>query len=151
MLVAVEDQGADDDAAGRLPAVRPPQDGVDAGDELFDREGLGDIIVGAELQSDDFIGLVPLGRQHDDRERGQRLRPPDLAANLEAVDLGEHEVEQEESGPLPGQIAEQVVRLLESLEAVPGLLETDLQELEDVGFVVEGGDHRSHGLTSLRS
>ncbi len=49
------------------------------------------------------------------------------------------------------RITIEVLRLLESFEAVAGLPETDLQELEDVGLVVEGGDHWGHGSTSRPS
>ena len=43
------------------------QHSVDAGDELRGRERLDDVVVGAEPQPDDAVGLLALGRQQDDR------------------------------------------------------------------------------------
>ena len=53
-------------ASRRLPTPRPPQHRPDASDQLLGTEGLGDVVVAAELQTDDAVGLVGLGRQHDD-------------------------------------------------------------------------------------
>ena len=51
--------------AGRR--VQPPQHGVDAGDELGRRERLDDVVVGAEPQPDDAVGLLAARGQQDDR------------------------------------------------------------------------------------
>ena len=65
------------------------------GDELLGLERLDDVVVGTGLQPDDDVDGVALGREHDDRDAGLR---PDPAAHLDAVDPGQHDVEQHEIG-----------------------------------------------------
>src|SRR4051812_35845941 len=71
------------------------QDGPDAGGHLAGAERLDDVVVGAELEPDHAVGLLAAGGQHDDRHLGL---PPDLAADVVARAVGEHEVEQDEVG-----------------------------------------------------
>ena len=53
-------------------------------------EGFRQIVVGADLQPDDPVGVVAAGRQHQDRDGGAGAQAP---ADLEAVDVGQHDVE----------------------------------------------------------
>ena len=80
---------------GRL--VRPAEDGADPRCELAQRERLGHVVVGAELEADDLVDLGVLRGEHDDRHRGLGAEDP---ADLDARELGEHEVEQDEVGSL---------------------------------------------------
>src|SRR5918997_6104406 len=75
-------------------------------DEFPHGERLGDVVVGPQLQPHDPVYLVVLGRQHDD---GYVALGADPAADLRAVELGEHDVEDDE------------VRLV-GLEGLEGLL-----------------------------
>src|SRR3954453_1610337 len=69
------------------------QHGADAGGDLAGAERLDDVVVGAELEADHAVGLLAPGGQHDDRH----LRvAPDLAGDVVARAVGEHEVEQDE-------------------------------------------------------
>src|SRR5918994_93375 len=70
-----------------------PQHRLDAAAELAHRERLRDVVVGAELEAEDLVDLLGLGREHDDRHRAARA---DLAAHVEAVHLGHHHVEHDE-------------------------------------------------------
>jgi hypothetical protein len=45
------------------------QMGADAGQQHGEAEGLGDIVVGARLETQHGVGVGILGRQHDDRRR----------------------------------------------------------------------------------
>ena len=83
--------------AGRRAPPRPraAQHGADAGGDLTGAEGLDDVVVGAELQADHAVGLVAARGQHDDRHL--RLAP-DLAADVVAGAVGEHQVEEDEVG-----------------------------------------------------
>src|SRR5581483_3483041 len=49
----------------RLGGSRAAQDGADARRELARREGLRDVVVRAELEPDDAIGLLAARGQHD--------------------------------------------------------------------------------------
>ena len=65
-------------------------------DELAGAERLGQVVVGADLEADDEIGLGVTCGEHQHRDRSFTL---DLAADVEAVEAGEHEVEHHEVGP----------------------------------------------------
>ncbi len=64
-----------------------------AGHELAGREGLDEVVVRAELEADDTVLDLALGRQHDDGHIGGIA---DGAADALARELGEHEVEHDE-------------------------------------------------------
>src|ERR1700722_5277366 len=73
--------------------LRSPQRRLDPAGELAQRERLGDVVVGAELEPDDLVDLLGLGRQHDDRHRAAA---PQLPADLEPIDPRQHQVEHDE-------------------------------------------------------
>src|SRR5213593_182235 len=86
---------AKDGGRGGRGWAGPPEDGTGPGHDLARREGLRDVVIGAELQADDAVGLLALGREHDDR----RLRLcPDPPKDLQAIDPREHEIQQDEVG-----------------------------------------------------
>ncbi len=76
-----------------IDRVRPraAQHGPQARQQLPGAEGLGEVVVGAQLEAHHPVGLVAAGRQHDDRHRGARA---DAAAHLQAVEAGHHHVQQ---------------------------------------------------------
>src|SRR5690349_8166420 len=74
--------------------ARPPAERrADAGDQLGHLERLLDVVVGARLQPHHDVDRVAAGRQHHDR--GRRFAA-DLAADLETVHPGQHDVEQDQ-------------------------------------------------------
>ena len=91
----------EDDVAGadrRRPARRPlgpAQDGPDAGDELARAERLGQVVVGAELEPEQLVELVVASGEHHDRDRRVAAQ---LAGDVEAVEAGQAEVEDDEVG-----------------------------------------------------
>ena len=56
-------------------------------------ERLRNVVVGAELEPDDTVGVVPFGGQHHDRDLVIRADPP---ADLEPVDARQHHVEEDD-------------------------------------------------------
>ncbi len=62
------------------------------------RERLRDVVVGAELEPDDTVGLLAAGGQQDHGQIGVR---PDPATEREPVDPRQHHVEDDEAWPLP--------------------------------------------------
>ena len=93
---------ADDAAAGRVGEVPvgAPQQRLDPAHQLAQRERLGDVVVGAELEAHDLVELVVAGGQEQDRCLGPDGAQP--AEHLEAVDAGQADVEQDEVGRLVG-------------------------------------------------
>ena len=59
-------------------------------------EGLDDVVVGAGVEAGDFVAERVARGQHQDGRA--RLRGPHAPTDLEAVEAGQHDVEQEQSG-----------------------------------------------------
>ncbi len=91
------------EAPRRIPGRPPPGQvadgatghGPDAGDQLPHAERLGDTVVRPELQSDDPVGFLTPGSDHDDRDRGPGAQ---TAADSQTVHVGQPEVEQHQIG-----------------------------------------------------
>ena len=80
----------------------PPQQCPDTGLQLQNVEGLGEIVVRAALKTHELVGVLALGRQHDDGHVGKL---PDLHAGLQPVHLRHHHIQNDEVEPsLPGQL-----------------------------------------------
>ena len=78
--------------AARLGAA---QHRPDAGDHLGAAERLDHVVVGAELEADDAVGLGAAGGEDDDRDARAGA---DRAADVAAVAVGQVEVEQDQVG-----------------------------------------------------
>ena len=86
-------------AGTRLALGHPAEHGADAREELLDVERLGHVVVGAGVERGDLVGLAVARGQHHDRNVAERAHP---AQHLDAVDVGEPEVEQHDVGPAVG-------------------------------------------------
>jgi hypothetical protein len=62
-------------------------------EQLADREGLGDVIVGTDLEADHLVDLSVLCGQQDDRHRAVGA---DLATEIEAALARHHDVEDQQ-------------------------------------------------------
>jgi hypothetical protein len=79
------------DGSMRRPSTSAARRGANACDELLHREGLDDVVVGAELERADAVDLAAARADDDDRSADAFLaRGLDHAP---AVELGEHQVE----------------------------------------------------------
>lgn len=67
------------------------QDGLYPGHQLLGVEGLYHIVVGSQLQPQDLVEDLSLGRKHDDGDLGDGAQLP---AYLVAVDPREHQIQQ---------------------------------------------------------
>ena len=74
------------------PAARRKQR-TDAAPELPDRERLGDVVVGAELETEHLVELLAARGEHDDRHVALAAQP---LAHLQPVEPREHDVEDDE-------------------------------------------------------
>ena len=81
--------------AGLRAPRGPPQHGPHAGHQLAQAVGLGDVVVGADLERHDGVDLGALGRDHDD---GDLRAGADGPADVDARQLGQHEVQQQDVG-----------------------------------------------------
>src|SRR5215470_16455279 len=123
-----------------LAWTRPPQHRAYAGQQLTQRERLGQVIVGAQLQPAHTIDFLPARREHDD---GHVDRPsPELPTHVPAAQLGHHDVEDD-------QIRRRLHDLLQRLLAVEGagrlvalVAKVVLEPTHDLGLVVDDQDAR---------
>ncbi len=74
---------------------RAPERDPDASVQLIDAERLGDVVVGAAFERLDLLALVVATGQ--DQDGGRRLSP-DSADDLDAVHVGQAEIEQDDVG-----------------------------------------------------
>ena len=98
-LVAAQ---VDDQVAVLQPALLglgalagPAQHRLDPQHQLAGAERLGHVVVGAQLEADDPVGLGAERGQHDHRDVAAGAQP---AADLETVDPGQHQVEDHQVG-----------------------------------------------------
>jgi hypothetical protein len=120
--------------------VGPPQDRVDARHQLVRRERLDDVVVGAEPQPDDAVGLLAARGQQDDRKA--RARPalverPQPPHHLQPVEAGEHQVEDHEVRPAVARQLERVRPVGGDARLVAGALEVAREHLGDRRLVVD--------------
>ena len=130
----VDGRGADLQDLGRRRPFGAPQHRLDARDELGRRERFGHVVVGAELEPEHAVDLAVAGGEED---HGDRRRLPKPAAHLEAVDVGEPDVEHDEARPVLADRLDAVLAGggLHDPEALAA--EVELDQVGDVGLVVD--------------
>ena len=105
--------------------------------QLTRAERLGDVVVGAGLEADETIGLVPQRGQHDHRDRPPGAEP---AAHLETVDAGQHEVEDDEVRGLLGHPAQRLLPVTHAFDVVPVADEVPSDDVGHGRIVVDDHD-----------
>lgn len=83
---------------GQRGALDPAQQDMHPGGQLPHRERLGHVVVGADAEAHQHVGLVVPGGEHHHRHRTLGLDP---AAHLQAVEARQHHIEDQQIG-LPG-------------------------------------------------
>ncbi|MNL31347.1 hypothetical protein D3C87_1531310 [compost metagenome] len=111
------------------------QQGLDAGDQLAEAEGLDQVVVGADLEADDAVDLLALGGEHDDGD--VVLLAAQKAADLEAAQLGQHEVQNDQVGLRELDLLEGLLPIVGLYDLVALLHESELDGLDDHLFVVD--------------
>ena len=115
------------------------QERPDAAPELPDRERLRDVVVGAELEPEHLVELVVAGREHDDRHGALGAQ---ALADLEPVELREHDVEDDEVDGLLAEALERLLAVARRHDAEAVALERIGQKLLDGLLVVDEEDGR---------
>ena len=70
--------------------------GAHAGQQLGQAEGLGDVVVGTRIQTDDEIGVLAAGGEHEDG--GGQTLSAHLTGDIEPVDIGQAEIQHDDVG-----------------------------------------------------
>ena len=110
---------------------------LDARHQLTHGERLGNIVVCTQLETHDLVGLFLTGGQHDDRRVLFRAHPP---ADLEAVHLGQHDVEQNEVGRLGERLVQTLCAVIGRHGIVALAAEVEHQDIRDRLFVLDNED-----------
>jgi hypothetical protein len=122
--------------------MRAAQRGLDAGQQLGQGEGLGHVVVGAQLERCDLVVFVLAGGEHDDRDviagRADLLEHPQPAL------AWQRDVEQDQSGGPAGDLSEGGLAVVDDLGSVALQLEVQGQPLGD-GRVVLDDSHQRAG------
>jgi hypothetical protein len=128
------------DDVGRLerglvqPGLGAAEHGLDAGEQLARRERLRQVVVGAELESGDAVGLLVARRQHQDRD--VRVAA-DAAADLEPVNVRQAHVEHDDPNRAPFDFHERVLPALGPHHREPVALEIGPDERSDALVVLD--------------
>jgi hypothetical protein len=117
---------------------RAAEEDFHAREELAHREGLAEVVVGADLQPEDAVELFVAGGEKDDRRRLRHAA--NAPAELEAVHLGHRDVEDHEPGEFllkrtPGFESGRV-----ELDRIALAAHGESDRLADVVFVVDDRD-----------
>ena len=134
--------------ASRLLVLVPLEQAADRPLELLGAERLGHVLVGAAVLAPEDVLLLAAGGEEDHGGRlGGRVRL-DAAADLEAVHLRHHDVDDQQVGPLLAQLLQRLLAVLRQDHAVAQRLEVHLQDLADARRVVGHQDLAGHAAVS---
>ena len=131
--------------AGVVGDLRPPQHGVDPGDELLHLEGLDDVVVGAHLQTLDAVEDLALGGEHDD---GHPAGLPDLGGDGPAVHHRQHDVQQDQIRRLPLEFLHSPSAVSGDADIKPLFHQVHMDQVGDVAVILHYQDIASHGAPS---
>jgi len=106
------------------------------GQHLARVEGLGNVIVGAQLQPQDLVGVLHPRREHDDRGGGQARVAADAAGHLPAVQVGQHQVEEKQVGALIAQHRQRCGAIARHLHRISRLLQIPAQQPRNLPIIV---------------
>ena len=115
---------------------------LDARHELARVEGLRQIVVGADLETDDLVDVLVPGGQHQDRDVRALAH---AAADLEAVHVGQVEVEDDQRGLLGRDRVERGAAGADGLHDVAGVLQIEGDERRDRRLVLDDQDRLRGG------
>lgn len=113
---------------------------ADAEDEFAGAERLGDVIVGAEFETQNAVDFGGPGGEHDDGDAGGGGVAAEELADFQAVHLGEHDVEEDEIGGIEAGGLEGfgAVGGGDHLEA--GTFQIEGDQFDGIGLVVHDQD-----------
>jgi hypothetical protein len=127
----------------RRRAPRPAQDRLDPRGELAGRERLDHVVVGAELEPRDPVGLLVARREQD---HGHPTADP--PADLEAVDPRQSDVEHDERHRVTRKLSQRVLAAArpQHPESLPFQVRAD--ERADVALILDDHDRARHAAQS---
>jgi hypothetical protein len=128
--------GPEDLGAGGASS-RPAEHRSHARHQLFGTEGFDQVVIGAELEADDPVGLLAPRREHDD---GRARRATKLARDVEPVHARQAEIEHDQVGPVAPCARECGGSLAHHRHLESGDLEEIAQRARDLHLVLDDQD-----------
>ena len=136
-----DDRPPDEAAAGRHGRRRQaPQDRAHAQDQLLGGERLREVVIGAKGQPLDAIGLVLAGGQQQHAHVPRFVPAPQLGEDFEPGVPRQHQIEDDQIGPLFAGRAQRVRTGAGGRDAIAFLRKVIRNESRDVGLVVNNED-----------
>jgi len=123
-------------------AVGAAQQGFHAARQLAEAERLGQVVIGSDLESDHLVHLVGASGEEQDRDPGLAPDPP---ADLEPVDPGQTDVEQDELGRDLAEARDSLLASRNDAHCVALAFERDLDPAGNGRFVLDDHDGGGHG------
>ena len=117
---------------------------LDAGNQFPDEEGLYQIVIGADLESNNAIRLIGPGREENDRKGRQLRMSSDGLADINPIGVRKHHVKQQQVRLGMLKEYQSIFSALVTDEAVPLFFEVVPEQLVEVYIVFDQRD-RLHG------
>ena len=118
----------------------------DAGEKLLHRERLRDVVVRAQLEAEQLVALLDARREHEDRNPARLLVLLQLAADREAVHVGQVQVEDDEVRRADEELVDRDEAAGVALDLVaPVLLEVVREREGEIVVVLHDGDPLPRG------
>ena len=137
-LIEVEHEVIAHKGRGRRPRLStPPQCRPDPRHQFVHTEGLRDVIVRAFIERLHFVVALVPGGEHYDRYRSEE---PDTTQHLDAIDIGQAQVEHDHVGPLVRNRAERVAPVGHRLDLETTGPQVDPQGSQDRWVIVHDQD-----------
>ncbi len=130
----------DADAAGQLRRARAAQQRAHARDQLAHAEWLRQVVVGAALEAEHFVGLFAAGRQHQDRDVAVGRLSPDRPAHRDAVESRQHQVEHDDVERLRPRVAQPFVAVADRHDGQAFQPQVQRDQVADVRLVLDDED-----------
>jgi len=117
--------------------ARAAEDGVDTGNQLAHAERLGQIVVGADFETDDAIDFFAARSEHDHGDIGLAAQAPE---NFESIDVGQVDIQQDRGGPVTSTLFDALLAELRRAEVESFLREGPAQQLHHFAIVIDDQD-----------
>ena len=127
----------------------PPQQRLDAGQQLRHFERLGEIIVRAQLQPGDPVGDVATRCKHEDRQIDSAMAQ--FPADVESASAGQHDIEDGHLEIAAGRLNQSMLSVSASLYGVALPVQPLGQEKGEIAFVFDQQNARAYDATSFSS
>ena len=114
--------------------------------QLAGIERLGHVIVRAQLQPDDLVGILDAGGQHDDRRVALAAQG---AGDLETVNAGQAQVEHHQVRFLAPRLDQRRLPVVGLHDHEAGLFQIGAHQPDDLGLIVHHQNFRTHRTSAF--